>query len=192
MKSRESIIKFTAILSLSALLAASAFFLIKGWIGGYFQSVDTLRVYIASFGIWAPLVLVLIQILQVILPVLPGFTGCIAGAVLFGAAGGFWINYIGISLGSIAAFWLARYFGIRLVSKLLSLKKYEAYIDRISRSKSYTITLFLAILLPLAPDDFLCYFSGLINMSSRKFTIIILLGKPWCILFYSIFFSYFL
>ena len=54
----------------------------------------------------------------------------------------------------------------------------------------YTLVLFLAILLPLAPDDFLCYFSGLTSMPARRFTWIILLGKPWCILFYSVLFSY--
>lgn len=192
MKSRESTIKLAVILSLFALLGVSAFVLIKGWIGGYFQSVESLRSYIDSFGIWGPVILTLIQALQVVLPVLPGFLGCIVGAGLFGPAAGFFINYIGISGGSIAAYWLARYFGIQLVNKMVSMKKYEKYIERINRSKSYTVVLFLAILLPLAPDDFLCYFSGLIDMTPKKFTIIILLGKPWCILFYSIFFAYFI
>ena len=45
-------------------------------------------------------------------------------------------------------------------------------------------------LLPLAPDDFLCYFSGLTGMSAKRFTWIIVLGKPWCILAYSLFFAY--
>ena len=59
-------------------------------------------------------------------------------------------------------------------------------------SKGYTTILFFSILLPLAPDDFFCYLSGLIDMSPRKFTAIILIAKPWCILFYSIFFAYFI
>ncbi len=189
MNSRETAIKITTIVCLSALLAISAFFLLKGWSGGHFSSADTLRMYIASFGIWAPVVLTLIQMLQVVLPVLPGFMGCIAGAALFGAMGGFWSNYIGISAGSIAAYWLARYFGIKFVSKMISIQKYKTYIEWINQSKSYSIVLFLAILLPLAPDDFLCYFSGLINMSSKKFIFIIITAKPWCILFYSIIFA---
>lgn len=192
MKSKESIIKISVIISLTVLLAASAAFVIHGWFGGHFSSADTLRDYVASYGIWAPIVLALIQMLQVVLPVLPGFLGCVAGAGLFGAAGGFWVNYIGISAGSIVAYFLAKRFGIRLVNKMMSVKKYEKYIERISRSKSYATVLFLAILLPLAPDDFLCYFSGLIDMESKTFVTIILLGKPWCILFYSIFFAYFI
>ena len=120
---------------------------------------------------------------------LPGFLGYFVGAVMFGAAGGFWVNYIGISAGSIMAYWLARRFGAGLVKKMVPMDKYERCVQWVNRKKSYTLVLFLAILLPLAPDDFLCYFSGLTEMSARKFTWIIILGKPWCILFYSIFFS---
>mgnify|MGYP001402575416 CR=1 FL=1 len=57
--------------------------------------------------------------------------------------------------------------------------------ERIKRARSYDVLFALSILLPLAPDDYLCYFSGLINMSVKKFVLIILLAKPWCILFYS-------
>ena len=189
MQTKETLIKYTTIISLTALLALCLFVLFNGWLGGHFNSAETLKSYVASFGIWAPVILALIQMLQVVLPVLPGFTGCIVGAALFGSAGGFLINYIGISAGSIAAYWLAKRFGSPLVNKMISLKKYDSYITRLNQSKSYTVVLFLAILLPLAPDDFLCYFSGLIDMSARKFIAIIILAKPWCILLYSIVFA---
>lgn len=192
MKSKASIVKYSAMASLIILLLVSAIFMILGWKSGHFDSFDSFRAYINSFGAWGPIILTLIQALQVVIPVLPGFLGCIVGGALFGAAGGFWTNYIGISLGSIAAYWLARWLGINIIYKTFSLKKYEPYIEKIQKSKSYSTVLFLSILLPLAPDDFLCYFSGLINMSAKKFTAILLLAKPWCILFYSIFFAYFI
>lgn len=192
MKTKAEIIKRAAIAALTVLLVISIAVLVRGWAGGHFHSVDTLRTYIASFGILAPFILMLIQMLQVVLPVMPGFTGCLAGAVLFGSAGGFWINYIGISSGSVIAYLLAKHYGIQLVNKMLPMKKYELYMQKLSKSKSYTVVFVLSILLPLAPDDFLCYFSGLINMSCKKFVSIIILAKPWCILFYSIFFAYFI
>ena len=192
MKSKESVIKTIVIVLMCSLLAVSVFILVKGWLGGHFSSIETLRQYIDSFGIWGPIVLTLIQALQVILPVLPGFLGCIVGAALWGPVVGFLVNYIGISSGSISAYFLARWFGLQLVNKMVNMKKYEKYIERINKSKSYTTVLFLAILLPLAPDDFLCYFSGLIDMKPKKFITIIAVAKPWCILFYSIFFAYFI
>lgn len=171
------------------LLLLSAIFLLQGYFKGHFRSADTLRDYLASFGLFAPIILVLIQALQVVLPVLPGFLGCIVGAGMFGAAGGFWCNYIGISAGSIAAFLLARRFGVELVKLMVPMEKYKKCVEWVNTKKSYTLVLFLAILLPLAPDDFFCYFSGLAGMSAKRFTWIIILGKPWCILAYCLIFA---
>ena len=68
--------------------------IVKAYLDGEFESVETLQIYIKSFGLFAPLILIVIQALQVIIPILPGFLGCAVGAVLFGSAGGFWCNYI--------------------------------------------------------------------------------------------------
>lgn len=47
----------------------------------------------------------------------------------------------------------------------------------------------LAIFLPIAPDDFLCYLAGTTAMTWKKFTAIIVLGKPFAILLYSLLLS---
>ncbi len=178
---------FFAVL-LAILLLFCAAFLLKAWKDGHFSSVQDFQGYVSSFGVLAPLILTLIQALQVVIPVLPGFLGCFVGAALFGRWGGFWCNYIGISAGSILAFWLARRYGTALVKRMVSGKTYDRYAEKIrKREGGYTLLLFLSILLPLAPDDYLCYFSGLTDMSSRKFISIIVAAKPWCILFYSFF-----
>ena len=192
MRAKETLIKLFSIVSLCVLLILSGFILVHGWISGSFHSMDSLREYVASFGVWAPVVLTLIQLFLTILPVCTSFTGCIVGAALFGAVGGFWTNYIGISLGSIVAYTPARKLGTQMVSKMVDMGKYESYIEKINRSRSYPKLLFLAILLPMAPDNFLCYFSGLVNMPTKRFVAIILAAKPWCILFYSLFFAYFI
>ena len=44
----------------------------------------------------------------------------------------------------------------------------------------------LAIFLPVAPDDFLCYLAGTTTMSWERFATVILLGKPFAILLYSL------
>lgn len=189
MRSKENWVKIYTVASLVVLFAACGYFFVNGWSGGHFKSTDTLRTYVASFGVWAPLILALLQLFLAVLPICPSLMGFVAGAALFGAAGGFWANYIGVCAGSIFAYVLAKRFGIAFVKKMIPMHKYESYIERINRSKSYPKLLFLAILLPLAPDNFLCYFSGLINMPAKRFVSIILIAKPWCILFYSILFA---
>lgn len=164
-------------------------FFLKQFFEHRFDSVESLQNYMKGFGIAAPLFLVLFQALQVVVPVLPGYLGCAAGAVAFGSMTGFWCNYIGISLGSIIAYFLARRYGMDIVAAMFSEKQYEKWSRRMEKSRSYEWFLFVATLLPLFPDDFLCYFSGLIKMNSKKFIWIIILGKPWCILAYSIMFG---
>lgn len=164
-------------------------YLMKEFFDHKFDSVEALQAYMKGFGVAAPLVLTLFQAFQVVVPVLPGYLGCAAGAVAFGSATGFWCNYIGISVGSVVAYFLAKRYGVDLVLAMFPKKQYETWSARIERSRSYEWFLFIATLLPLFPDDFLCYFSGLMKMSSKKFIWIIILGKPWCILGYSLAFG---
>lgn len=153
------------------------------------SSVADLQCYMSRFGHGAPAVLTLIQALQVVFPILPGFMGCVAGALSLGVVRGFLCNYIGISAGSIIAFFLGRTYGEPLVRTMFSETTYRVWSERCSKKKSYHLFLFIATLLPLFPDDFLCYFSGLVKMNTKRFIAIILLGKPWCILAYSIVFG---
>ena len=57
-------------------------FILKAGFDGRFHSVDTLQEYIRSFGLIGPLILIAIQAFQVVIPVLPGFLGCIVGLAL--------------------------------------------------------------------------------------------------------------
>ena len=172
------------------LLMLLILFCVQGYLGGHFSSAEQLQAYMKRFGVFAPVILTVIQAIQVIIPVLPGWLGCVVGAGMFGAAGGFWCNYIGISAGSIISFLLAKRYGVELVRKMVPMEKYQKLVDWVNTKKSYTLILFLAILLPLAPDDFLCWFSGLTGMASLRFIWIIIAAKPWCILFYSLIFGH--
>lgn len=71
-------------------------FMLQAGLKGNFRSVDAFQAYIRGFGLFAPFVFVFIQAFQVVVPVLPGFIGCVAGALLFGSVCGFVYNYVGI------------------------------------------------------------------------------------------------
>lgn len=174
-------------LMLAALVYLSV--LVKAYFDGKFNSVASFQEYVSRYGVFAPLFLTSFQAAQVIIPVLPGFLGCAVGSVMFGPAIGFWCNYIGIGSGSIIAFFLARRYGMPLLEDMFPMERYKKWSAWASRSKSYTAFLFLAMLLPLFPDDYFCYLTGLTRMTARKFIWIIILGKPWCILAYSLGFS---
>jgi uncharacterized membrane protein YdjX (TVP38/TMEM64 family) len=185
---RQQSIRWLSIFLL-ALLVYFTCLIAKAYFEGKFDSVESLQKYIGQYGVFGPVFLTSFQALQVVIPILPSFLGCAAGSVMFGPFLGFVCNYIGISGGSIIAFFLARKYGMPLLQEMFPQDKYKKWSAWASESKSYTAFLFLAMLLPFFPDDFLCYLTGVTKMTARRFAWIICIGKPWCILAYSLGFS---
>lgn len=162
-------------------------FTILGYLGyrtGLFNSLDSFRAYILSKGKLAPLFFMLIQVVQIVLPVIPGGLTTVFGVIIFGAFWGFIYNYISICIGSILVFFISRNFGKSIVIRIFGKDTFEKYHHKIN-DKSYEKFFALAILFPVAPDDFLCYLSGLTDMSFKKFASIIFLFKGPSIFLYS-------
>ena len=157
-----------------------------GWQTGVLTSQERLQTLVASCGMAGALLFTVFQAVQVVVPILPGGLGCLAGVLLFGPVWGFVYNYIGICVGSLLAFAVARNCGKPLLSLLFSEKTIARY-SRWSEEKDRFARLFaLAIFLPVAPDDFLCYLAGTTEMSWGRYTAIILLCKPFAIALYSL------
>lgn len=166
-------------------LICCAVFLVWMWKSGFLSSQQQIEQYIRQFGPLAPLVFIAFQALQVVIPILPGGLGCLVGVLMFGAWKGFLFNYIGICAGSVAAFLLARKYGIDLVKHLFS-EFFQRYQQWTGEDNRFARLFAIAIFLPVAPDDFLCFLAGTTTMSLKLFTMIILLGKPAAISLYSL------
>lgn len=157
-----------------------------GYTKGYFSSIKSLQELVASAGILGPVLFILAQIIQVVVPIIPGGLGCLAGVILFGPLWGFVYNYIGICLGSLLVFAISKSYGAILIPKFFSRKqidKYTKWTDGKNRFRNFFVA---AIFLPVAPDDFLCYLAGTTQMTWTTYTAIILLGKPLSIAAYSL------
>lgn len=175
----------TNILTIAAILSG-IIFAVYGYKSGIFNSKESLSSFIGRAGLFAPLFFIFIQALQVVIPVLPGFVTCIAGAIAFGPVLGFIYSYTGMCIGSILAFYISRRYGTNFVKKFISEEKYDKYAAWLEKGKKFDIFFMIAIFLPAAPDDLLCFIAGLTRMTWQKFTLIILLGKPFVIALYSI------
>ena len=167
-------------------LMGMAWFIWYGVQNQIFVSQEALEAFLGRFGMFAPLFFIVIQIVQVIIPILPGAIGCLGGVLIFGPVWGFVYNYIGISIGSILAFLLSKQYGRPFVRNIIGEKNYDKYIGWLSKGNGFNKAFAVAIFLPVAPDDLLCYIAGLTKMTLKKFTAIILLGKPGSILLYSL------
>ncbi len=151
---------------------------------GIFQSQAALEQFLSGCGIWAPLIFTVIQAVQVVVPILPGAIGCLAGVLVFGPLWGFVYSYVGISVGSLCAFLLARRYGVPLV-RSISPKNYEKYMSWLETGNKFEKFFAAAIFFPVAPDDFLCYLAGLTRMRFGKMAAIIFACKPFSIALYS-------
>ncbi len=160
---------------------------VLGYLGykeGLFNSIDTFRDFILSYGAWANIIFMLVQVTQIVVPIIPGGLTTIFGVVIFGPLWGFIYNYISICFGSMLVFFISRTFGKSIVLNLFGEDTFDKYKHKI-KDKTYEKFFAWAILLPVAPDDFLCYLTGLSDMSFKKFSTIILLCKPPSIFLYS-------
>ncbi|EGP4808491.1 TVP38/TMEM64 family protein [Enterococcus faecium] len=177
----RKLINFISIIGLGLSIALTIYFINLG----VFKDLNALRGLVGDSIILGPIIFVFIQILQVVIPIIPGGISTAAGVLLFGPYAGFIYNYIGICIGSIIIFLLGRRYGKPFILSMISDKTYNKYIGWLDNQNRFEKLFALAIFLPVAPDDALCLMAGLTNMSVKRYTLIILIAKPLSIFLYS-------
>ena len=153
---------------------------------GVFNDMNSLRQLVGHSPIAGPLIFVLIQIIQVVIPIIPGGISLAAGVLIFGPYWGFVYNYVGIVIGSLILFLMGRHYGKPLIMHLVSDKVYQKYSHWLDDQPRFEKLFALAIFLPVAPDDALCLMASLTIMSFKIYSAIIFLAKPASIFLYSL------
>ena len=86
----------------------SLIFCIWAYQAGILQSKETLSAFIQQAGIWGPPLFIFLQILQTVVPIIPGALTSVAGVFIYGHIIGTIYNYIGIVIGCAIIFiWCA-------------------------------------------------------------------------------------
>ena len=177
----RKLINFISIIGLVISIGLTIYFINLG----VFKDLNPLRGLVGDSIILGPIIFILIQILQVVIPIIPGGISTAAGVLIFGPYAGFIHNYVGICIGSIIIFLLGRRYGKPFILSMVSDKTYNKYVGWLDNQNRFEKLFALAIFLPVAPDDALCLMAGLTNISVKKYTWIILLAKPLSIFLYS-------
>ena len=186
---KERFHKFIQIIAI-LLTAVMVVLIFLAWRKGLFSNREVLETMLREAGVWASLCFVLLQITQVVLPILPGGVSCAAGVLVFGPLEGFLYNYGGIAIGSIIAFALARRYGTRFVRFFMKDETYDKYIGWLDKGRKFQVFFAIALFLPGLPDDALCMLCGLTKITWKKFLLIFLLAKPLSIALYSFAYLY--
>ena len=167
-------------------LAFCAAFCVWAYKKRLFSSPEALQEFISGYGATGRILFVLFQILQVVIPILSGGVSLVAGVVLFGPVEGFIYNYIGIVIGSVIGFAIARELGKPVLNLLFSKETLDKYDRWTTQKHRFEKLLAWALFLPGLPDDLLCFLAGTTQMKFSTFLRILLITKPLVILFYSL------
>lgn len=152
---------------------------------GVFRDQTALTHLVENRVILGPLIFVLIQIIQVVIPIIPGGISTAVGVLVFGPVYGFIYNYVGIVIGSVILFYLGRRFGKDFIQLFVKERTYNKYVGWLDKGKKWDIFFFTMMVCPIAPDDALVLMASLTKMSQRSFLFSIFVGKPLPIFLYS-------
>jgi len=141
----------------------------------WFSNRDAVEASMNQMGIWGPAVLFILFVLQVFLAFIPGQALMVACGFLYGFWGGFLLSWLSLVIGGELAFVLARHYGRTFASRWISsdvLTRWD------NASKGQGIAFFaISLVMPLVPNDAMCYVAGLGRISRIRFSIANLLGR---------------
>jgi len=136
---------------------------------------EALAESLRSIGIWGPVALFALLILQVFLAFIPGQALMIACGYLYGFWGGLLLTWASLFVGGQAAFWLARRYGRPFAERYVSPQVLSKW-DKAARGQKVPFYV-AALVLPIFPNDAMCYVAGLGKISSRNFLLANMFGR---------------
>ncbi|MYF99438.1 TVP38/TMEM64 family protein [Candidatus Poribacteria bacterium] len=140
-----------------------------------FQSIETVREYIAGYGLFAPFISAILMIFQSIIAPLPAFLITIANGALFGFWWGMLLSWSSAMLGAALCFYIARLLGAKYVVRIVSQPAVNKADNFIQKYGNYAIL--IARLIPYVPFDAVSYVAGLTRIRFIGFWIATGIGQ---------------
>jgi uncharacterized membrane protein YdjX (TVP38/TMEM64 family) len=129
----------------------------------------------ATFGDTYGSAFVLLQVAQVVIAPIPAPLVGLLGGALFGFWHGLLLSVLGLAVGSALAMGIGRALGDVVVRRLVP-SAILAKFDHLAGAGGLW-SFFLIFLLPLFPDDAICFMAGLTRLPLHRLLIVCLLGR---------------
>ncbi len=126
---------------------------------------------VRSFGVFAPLVFLLLMALQIVIAFIPGGPLELIGGMLFGSVLGLCITMLGAVLGSTCVYLLVRKFGKPLVDFFVNEEKMKRF-KFLQDEDKLEFWVFVLFLIPGIPKDLLTYIVPLTRIRARDFLLL--------------------
>lgn len=145
---------------------------------------DSLKTFILSFGIWAPIISIGLMVAQAVIAPLPSLVLLLVNAWAFGWIWGAFYSWLGNLLGSMLCYYIAHWYGRPAVEKLFGAEKVANVDEFFQKHGQYAV--FLARLTPILSFDLISYAAGLTAISLRAFLWATALGQIPAVVLYSL------
>ncbi len=128
-----------------------------------------------QWGILAPVIFILMQALQVVIAPIPGEVTGLLGGFVFGQWLGLVYSTVGLTAGSLFAFWVGRRLGAPLVQRMIHQRVWDR-LGFIVEAEG-AVLCFVIYLIPGLPKDMVCYLFGVSPMPFWVFGLVSTLGR---------------
>lgn len=149
----------------------------------WFSDRDAVTNTIRGLGIWGPVVLIILLILQTFLAFIPGQALMVTCGFIYGFLPGLLISWLGLFIGGQLAFALARHYGRGFAERWVAPHILNKW-DKAAEGQGGGFFA-LSLVLPIFPNDAMCYVAGLGKISARRFSLANSLGRGVACLFTS-------
>jgi uncharacterized membrane protein YdjX (TVP38/TMEM64 family) len=149
---------------------------------------EALIAYVQGLGIWGPALLLILLVVQVFLAIIPGQALMVTSSYLYGFWGGLFITWTSLVGGGYAAFALARRYGRPFAERWVAPETLSRW-DKSARGQG-VFFFAMSLVLPIFPNDAMCYVAGLGQISPRRFLVANMLGRGMACLLASLVGSY--
>jgi len=141
-----------------------------------FKDIDKAKEYLLQYKAASILIFMLLQIIQIVISVLPGQVLQFAAGYIYGFPFGILWSLIGIALGTIITFYLAKFLGKDAMHVIFGEEKITRFINVLNSKKAYTV-IFVLFLIPGIPKDLISYAAGVSEINLKPFLILSLVGR---------------
>jgi uncharacterized membrane protein YdjX (TVP38/TMEM64 family) len=163
------------VLLILIIVAVAAFVIGGAPLMRFLADQERVRAWIEGFGVWGPLALIGMIIVQTVLSISPISLLAIVGAYVFGFWQGVLYAFIGLAVGSALCMILGRRFGRPLIDRLIDPKSMATF-DRFTEKRG-PIFFFIIFVMPWVPDDLACYAIGLSHLSLKLMMPLAAIGR---------------
>ena len=145
--------------------------------------ITPIQEYLLGWGVWAPLLSMVLQVVSSVIPPLPSWVLPIVNAMVFGAVPGGLLSFGTALLAAAICFGLARALGRPWVEGIVpaqSLERWDGFFDRRG-----VLAVAVGRVIPFINPDILSYAAGLTRLGWRRFLLGIGIGSVPSIILYS-------